>query len=54
MEVTYLEHSVVIVGYDETYVYLNDPQQGRIIKQPRISFEIGWENQGSQALVVLQ
>lgn len=54
MEVTYLEHSVVIVGYDETYVYLNDPQQGRIIKQPRISFQIGWENQGSQALVVLQ
>lgn len=54
MEVTYLEHSVVIVGYDETYVYLNDPQQGRVIKQPRISFEIGWENQGSQAMVVLQ
>lgn len=52
MEVTYLEHAVVIVGYDDTYVYLNDPQQGRVIKQPRISFQVGWENQGSQALVV--
>lgn len=54
MEVTYLEHSVVIVGYDETYVYLNDPQQGRVIKQPRFSFQVGWENQGSQAIVVIQ
>ncbi|PKM95294.1 MAG: hypothetical protein CVU84_06340 [Firmicutes bacterium HGW-Firmicutes-1] len=53
MEVSFLEHSVVIAGYDETFVYLNDPQQGRVIKQPRISFQIGWENQGSQALVVL-
>ncbi|PKM51535.1 MAG: hypothetical protein CVV02_06260 [Firmicutes bacterium HGW-Firmicutes-7] len=53
MEVSFLEHSVVMVGYDENYVYLNDPQQGRVIKQPRIAFQAGWENQGSQALVVL-
>lgn len=53
MEVSFLEHSVVIVGYDDNYVYLNDPQQGRVIKQPRVAFQVGWENQGSQALVVL-
>lgn len=52
MEVTFLEHSVVIVGFDSEYVYLNDPLQSRVIKKPIQSFQKGWESMGSRALIV--
>lgn len=54
MEVTYKEHSVLIVGYDAEWVYFNDPDSGRLNKQNIEAFKAGWENQGSQALVVIE
>ncbi|MBC7960476.1 MAG: C39 family peptidase, partial [Vallitaleaceae bacterium] len=53
MEVTFKEHSVLIVGYDEQYVYFNDPNTGRQNKQAIDAFQAGWEHQGSQALLVV-
>lgn len=53
MKVTYEEHSVVVVGYDENYVYINDPlanqENKKIDKQ---EFEEAWIQMGRQALVI--
>lgn len=54
METTFLEHSVVIVGYDDKNVYFNDPIQGKRLSKPLAEFKKGWENQGRQAIVVLK
>lgn len=53
MKVTYSEHSVVITGYSEDHVYLNDP----LADEPNISvnrkdFEDAWKQMGSQAISV--
>lgn len=49
--VTYRMHSVVITGYDEDYVYFNDPLQGEPNQRvTRLSFKEGWMQMGSQAI----
>ncbi|WP_187119065.1 C39 family peptidase [Bacillus marasmi] len=53
MKVTYSEHSVVITGYNEDFVYLNDP----LADEPNTSvnrkdFEEAWRQMGSQAVSV--
>lgn len=51
VQITYREHSVLVVGYDETTVYINDPlaEEGyRAIN--RTSFEEAWVQMGSQAV----
>jgi len=53
MEVTYQEHSVVVMGYDDNYVYYSDPSKGIIDKRPFDEFQAGWESIGSQAMVIL-
>ena len=53
MEITYKEHSVVITGYDDAYIYFNDPDKGKVMKQEIGKFQTGWEDMGSQALVIL-
>jgi uncharacterized protein YvpB len=52
MEVTYQEHSVVIMGFDENYVYYSDPSKGIIDKKPKIAFNEAWESIGNQSLVI--
>jgi uncharacterized protein YvpB len=51
MKVTYQEHSVIITGYDEEYVYINNP----LAQEPntpvnRKDFEEAWVQMGSQAM----
>ena len=46
------EHCAVLIGYDENYVYLNDPSAGENVKQSRSKFFSNWKKLYSQAIVV--
>ncbi|MBM7572745.1 C39 family peptidase [Aquibacillus albus] len=51
VKITYKMHAVVVTGYDEDYIYFNDPltvQKNR--KVAKASFIAGWEQFGSQAI----
>ncbi|MCF6136272.1 C39 family peptidase [Pseudalkalibacillus berkeleyi] len=51
MKITYKEHSVLITGFDETYVYFNDPLLGvKNHKIPKEQFQKGWEQMGRHAI----
>jgi uncharacterized protein YvpB len=53
VKITYSEHSVLIVGYDEQSVYINDPLAESGYKAvPRKAFEQAWIQMGSQAIGV--
>lgn len=53
MKVTYREHSVVVTGYSEEYIYLNDPLAEAPEKRvDRQAFEEAWVQMGSQAISV--
>ena len=54
MEITYREHSVVVVGFDGAFIYYADPLTGRVGKSPKASFEAGYEAFGRQALVITE
>ncbi|WP_318506061.1 C39 family peptidase [Bacillus sp. T3] len=51
VQITYREHSVLVVGYDDQNVYLNDPLADQSYTSvPRDSFEASWVQMGSQAV----
>ncbi|EWH22124.1 C39 family peptidase [Bacillus haynesii] len=52
VNVTYSVHSVAVTGYDEDYVYLNDPYGYKNRKIDRENFEKSWKQMGSQAIVI--
>lgn len=53
IEITYSEHSVLITGYDEEYIYFNDPLTGEKNKKaPITDFEESWVQMGSQAITI--
>lgn len=53
VEITYSEHSVLITGYDEKYIYFNDPLTGEKNKKaPITDFEESWVQMGSQAITI--
>jgi len=51
VKVTYKQHSVVITGFDDRYVYVHDPylQNTRLDLQ---KFRAGWEQIGRQAIII--
>ncbi|WIY61963.1 C39 family peptidase [Bacillus arachidis] len=54
VKITYYEHSVVVVGYDQNYVYMNDPLANNPNKKvSRSEFERAWEQMGKQAITIL-
>ncbi|WP_342773932.1 C39 family peptidase [Mesobacillus subterraneus] len=49
-KITYIWHSVLVTGFDEEYIYVNDPLEGKNDQLPREQFIAGWEQFGSQAI----
>lgn len=51
VRITYKEHSVLITGYDNQYIYFNDPLSGTKNRKVAInSFKNGWIQMGKQAI----
>lgn len=51
IKITFKEHSVLLTGYDQDYVYFNDPLTNTKDKKMRKSaFIKGWRQMGSQAI----
>ena len=46
------EHAVVAVGYDETYIYINDPYSGTQKKYKKELVKTRWEQMGKQAVAI--
>ncbi|NQX57558.1 C39 family peptidase [Paenibacillus qinlingensis] len=54
LKTTYSEHAVVLVGFDETNVYLNDPLSGeKQVKVNKAQFVETWAAMGKQGLTYL-
>jgi uncharacterized protein YvpB len=50
VKVTKKEHSVLVTGYDDKYIYFNDPLAGKNRKVSKANFIAGWEQIGKQAI----
>ena len=53
VKITKKLHSVIMTGYDEQYIYINDPlysQKNR--KLNKIDFQKAWEQMGNQAIII--
>lgn len=53
MQVTYNQHSVIITGYDDNFIYINDPLYPEANQKiNRVNFEEAWKQMGSQAMTI--
>ncbi|MES9692722.1 hypothetical protein CN639_15160 [Bacillus toyonensis] len=54
VKITYYEHSAVVIGYDQNFIYVNDPLKNNPrLAVPRAEFEKAWEQMGKQAITIL-
>jgi uncharacterized protein YvpB len=52
LRITYKMHSVLVTGYDQNSIYVNDPLSSKNRLLPRKQFIAGWEQMGKQAITV--
>ncbi|RDU36850.1 hydrolase [Neobacillus piezotolerans] len=52
VKITFNMHSVAVTGFDEDYIYFNDPYGTKDRKADRNNFIKAWEQMGSQAVVI--
>lgn len=53
IKITYKEHSVVVTGYDEQFIYFNDPLANKKDRKiPKENFIAAWEQMGKQAIAI--
>ena len=50
VSITYNEHCVVLIGYDQESVYIRILKDSLDVKVPREKFEQAWVQMGSQAI----
>jgi uncharacterized protein YvpB len=53
IKITYRDHSVLAVGYDQSYIYINDPL-GNATRVTRDNFRRAWVQMGSQAVTIVK
>lgn len=54
VKVTSKEHAVVMTGYDDQYIYINDPLYSHKNRSvDRNNFKKAWEQMGNQAIVII-
>lgn len=46
------EHCMVLVGYNDRYYFVNDPQTGTCVQYPKFLFEMRYIQMGLQAVVI--
>ncbi|MBT2662870.1 C39 family peptidase [Bacillus sp. ISL-45] len=49
-KITYKWHSVLVTGFDDRNIYVNDPLEGKNEKLSKEEFVAGWEQFGEQAI----
>ena len=54
IDITYRQHAALVVGYDDEYIYYNDPLQYELKKAPKDEFIGAWEQMGKQAVTILK
>lgn len=54
VDITFSVHSVVVTGYDNEHVYINNPYGQKNQKVNKVDFEAAWEQMGSQAIVITE
>ncbi|OON94195.1 MAG: hypothetical protein ATN31_04240 [Candidatus Epulonipiscioides saccharophilum] len=55
VKITYKMHSVVMTGFNDKFIYINDPLANFANKKTNlIDFKKAWEQMGSQAIVILE
>lgn len=54
VEISMSEHSVLLTGYDETSVYLNDPYGNENYQTDLKDFVASWEQMDSQAITIIE
>ncbi|WP_082687071.1 C39 family peptidase [Bacillus sp. FJAT-27445] len=52
VNITFKMHSVALTGFDENFIYFNDPYGTKDRKANRSNFIKAWEQMGSQAVVI--
>ncbi len=52
IDITFSVHSVVMTGYDDTHVYVNNPYGKKDQRVEKSSFEEAWIQMGRQAMVI--
>lgn len=53
VSITMREHSVLVTGYDQEYIYFNDPLDAKKRKVSITSFKEAWIQMGRQAITIL-
>lgn len=53
VKITKKLHSVVMTGFDEKYIYINDPLSSKVNRKVnKTEFQKAWEQMGNQAIIV--
>ncbi|SER99383.1 Uncharacterized protein YvpB [Gracilibacillus ureilyticus] len=52
VKITKKMHAVILTGYDDHFIYFNDPYDGEQKKAPKQSFITAWEQMGKQAISI--